>query len=136
MCNGLWILAFVWPIALFAEVDGPTLAFAQAGSTGGAIGKTDKSVSGARVRPLKGAPHRPNQHRALSGASSDSGASHIAGRWPWTAICVLALSGVFENKTSRRWYVLRRVFLMMFREAFWKGSSQEADFHLYKTFQA
>jgi hypothetical protein len=44
--NGLWILACVWPIALFALVGGATLAFAQAGSTGGTIGKTDKSVSG------------------------------------------------------------------------------------------
>jgi hypothetical protein len=64
MCNGLWILAFVWPIALFAEVEGPTLAFAQAGSTGGAIGKTDKSVSGGESATAQGgtAPAKPTSH--------------------------------------------------------------------------
>ena len=71
MRDGLWIAAFVWLIVLYAEIDGATLAFAQAGSTGGTIGKTDKSASGGEEQ---------QQTRKPTTSSSCSG---LSGSWVW-----------------------------------------------------
>jgi hypothetical protein len=92
-------IAIICSLTALVGVD--QTALAQAGSTGGIVGKTDKSVSGGETTTAQpGAePHR-SQHRTLSGASSDSGASHIAGRWSWTAICVFSYSGVFEIRQA------------------------------------
>jgi hypothetical protein len=56
---------------------GGSLAIGQAGSTGGVIGKTDKSVSGGE------SPARPR-----GGSDKPSGAS-LNGRWRWSADCTV-----------------------------------------------
>ena len=62
-------------------------ALAQAGSTGGAIGKQDKSVSGGSpaVEPTR-APKEPRRHRSTNDTPAKTkGAScgRIAGTWQW-----------------------------------------------------
>jgi hypothetical protein len=66
-------------------------AFAQAGSTGGTLGNTDKSISGSRredqethSRP-KGDDHQ-NRSRETRTTHAPSAVS-VAGRWHWTADC-------------------------------------------------
>jgi hypothetical protein len=85
-----WIIAAALSVALSAA--GASGAFAQAGSTGGTIGKTDKSVSGGEeaAHPRESAepdsrPTKPRE-RENRAASSRSGAS-VAGQWRWTADC-------------------------------------------------
>jgi hypothetical protein len=56
-------------------------AFAQGGSTGGTLGKADKSVSGSREEPRQASTHpmREKPKRA-TGVS-------ISGKWVWTQKC-------------------------------------------------
>lgn len=56
-----------------------TRAFAQAGSTGGTLGKTDKSISGESQRETAPAPSQ--------GKHARSPAFSLAGRWRWSADC-------------------------------------------------
>jgi hypothetical protein len=70
-------------------------AFAQSGSTGGVIGKTDKSVSGG-----EGAARRPIE----GGASDRVSRISLTGQWRWNADCsgFGRYSGVFNLvETSR-----------------------------------
>lgn len=58
-------------------------ALAQAGSTGGTIGKQDKSISGgADTDTPRAAPHA-KRPAASSETSSGSGCSRIVGVWTW-----------------------------------------------------
>jgi hypothetical protein len=59
------------------------IAFAQAGSTGGTIGKTDKSVSGGEEATLS--PSARPSTRDVKNPSAI--APSIAGQWRWTADC-------------------------------------------------
>jgi hypothetical protein len=61
-------------------VSGPT-AFGQAGSTGGTLGNTDKSISGDREQPRE-APTHPRER-----AKRASGAVSISGKWSWECDC-------------------------------------------------
>lgn len=67
-----WIIATALGVALSAV--GASGAFAQAGSTGGTIGKTDKSVSGGeeeisprrdKTKTPRAGPHRGGPYREL-----------------------------------------------------------------------
>jgi hypothetical protein len=60
-------------------------AFAQAGSTGGTLGNTDKSISGEREEPRQRDPHE-NRTRERSAPSTPS-AVFVTGQWHWTADC-------------------------------------------------
>jgi hypothetical protein len=57
-------------------------AFAQAGSTGGTLGNTDKSISGERPAAE---PAAPKSHRSASApaAPKSSGCGRILGKWLW-----------------------------------------------------
>jgi hypothetical protein len=57
-------------------------AFAQAGSTGGTLGKTDKSVSGGDEPPQQ----RPKAKQRTSTVGNVP-AHSISGKWAWTAKC-------------------------------------------------
>jgi hypothetical protein len=70
MRKSIAILVVSWLAALFAA---DVTAFAQAGSTGGTLGKTDKSASGG-----EGTSRRKN--------AVDSSAS-LTGNWQWRAEC-------------------------------------------------
>jgi hypothetical protein len=63
-----WIIAVVLGIALSAA--GASGAFAQAGSTGGTLGNTDKSISGEREEPRQPAEPRPRHTAPQPKASS------------------------------------------------------------------
>ena len=81
------LAGFALLLWLFAAGQQQT-AFAQAGSTGGVIGKQDKSVSGgedvAAPPAVKKSPRRPIE----GGASDRSSDVSVAGRWHYTADCV------------------------------------------------
>lgn len=72
----LGIVAIISLIALLA-VD--RIAFAQAGSTGGTLGKTDKSVSG-------GEEERPGDRKSGHRKATATAAT-ISGKWSWRAKC-------------------------------------------------
>jgi hypothetical protein len=83
----------------------PCVAQVQPGSTGGSIGKTDKSISGGE----SGEPSTPTKSRSRGqrpvdrGSSDQSSDVSVAGRWHWSADCsVKGWQGDFDlAETSR-----------------------------------
>jgi hypothetical protein len=74
--------------AALVSADGS--AFAQAGSTGGTIGKTDKSASGGEdAAPLSPstAPKAPNRRDRARAAVTGPAVGSVSGRWRWIADC-------------------------------------------------
>jgi hypothetical protein len=71
-----WIIAVALGVALLAA--GASGAFAQAGSTGGTVGKQDKAVSGGEE--IK-APDRKKPERKLRETTERDGRCGIAGIW-------------------------------------------------------
>lgn len=61
-------------------------AFAQAGSTGGSVGKTDKSISGGGAIATPAKPSDGDARSRTVPAPHTSTAS-VAGRWNWKADC-------------------------------------------------
>jgi len=89
-------------IILFA---GGSLAFGQAGSTGGAIGKTDKSISGTEA-----APNSRSEKRTPERANGPSLCDKVAGSWMWrwlnnSAVVTLSADGTSSasNGNSGSW---------------------------------
>lgn len=85
---------------------GGSLAFGQAGSTGGVIGKTDKSISGGESTVERQAPAKSrsrDQRPASRGDSDKSSGVSVAGRWRWSADCTVGhWQGEFDlSQTSR-----------------------------------
>ena len=78
-------------LAMFAV---PCIAQVQPGSTGGSIGKTEKSISGGESgEPDTSTKSRSKGQRPVDrGASNQSPEVSAAGRWHWIAVC-----------TSGRW---------------------------------
>ena len=66
-----------------------SLAFGQAGSVGGVIGKTDKSVSGgaAPTEPQTEPSRTRSRQRVDKGNSDQSASASVSGWWHWTAQC-------------------------------------------------
>jgi hypothetical protein len=82
-------------IILFAS---GSLAFGQAGSIGGTIGKTDKSVLGGESAVE---PHAPAKSRP-KGTPDQSSEASVAGRWRWISDCAARWQGEFDlAETSR-----------------------------------
>lgn len=82
------VLILVFGILAFFAVG--VRAFAQAGSTGGTIGKTDKSVSGGEstAEPRTPTNSRSKGQRPIDrGASGQSSGVSVAGPWHWIADC-------------------------------------------------
>jgi hypothetical protein len=77
----LFMLAIATPIYFFAQ-DNPS-ALAQAGSTGGTVGKQDKSASGGE-EPTKSKtrPHKLASAPAEA-KSKSSGCGNVAGTYKW-----------------------------------------------------
>jgi hypothetical protein len=73
-------LAIAIACAFALLVIGDRAAFAQAGSTGGTLGKADKSASGGEDQPQ--ARQKPNGNPRHSSAPVS-----ISGKWTWTAKC-------------------------------------------------
>jgi hypothetical protein len=73
-------------VALFAV---PCVAQVQPGSTGGSIGKIDKSISGGGSAAEPSAPtkSRSNGKRPVDTATSDQSSVSVAGAWRWSADC-------------------------------------------------
>jgi hypothetical protein len=70
-------------LAIIIFLAGGSLAFGQAGSTGGVIGKQDKSISGGEEadRPRAAYPKRPSAKPQET--SSGHSCGRIVGRWSW-----------------------------------------------------
>jgi hypothetical protein len=62
-------------------------AFAQAGSTGGTLGNTDKSISGDREEPRPVDRHQSKPREREKGTASVPSTASVAGRWNWSADC-------------------------------------------------
>jgi hypothetical protein len=80
MCRAITPLCFLIAIAVLFE---PDAALAQAGSTGGNVGKQDKSVSGAQdesTRPARVKKASPKASRSAP-AREQAGAPAISGEW-------------------------------------------------------
>jgi hypothetical protein len=78
-------------------------AFAQAGSTGGVIGKTDKSLSSGEgsVEPQKSEPRSKGRPKNRDTSDQPSGVS-VTGRWRWSQDCSGHWQGEFNlAETSR-----------------------------------
>jgi hypothetical protein len=78
----LLVLAIATPMFFFAQINPP--AMAQAGSTGGTLGNTDKSISGERREEPAEPKSRPqrNQHHAVTAPKQSSEAScKLAAVW-------------------------------------------------------
>jgi hypothetical protein len=69
-------------LGALAVVASTYIAFAQAGSTGGTLGNTDKSISGDREAP-RGAPST----RSRETPQRTGTAASISGKWSWEATC-------------------------------------------------
>ena len=71
-------------IALVATGLSVTTAFSQAGSTGGTVGKQDKSISGGEEQTAPAKQHAPSRRSADTRAntkSTGSGCGPILGKW-------------------------------------------------------
>ncbi|MGA8612432.1 MAG: hypothetical protein WB760_12045 [Xanthobacteraceae bacterium] len=81
MRTQLFVLAIATPIYCFAQVNPP--AMAQAGSTGGTVGKQDKSVSGSEEpAKAKSQPHKLAS-RSAADKSKSSGCGNVVGTYKW-----------------------------------------------------
>jgi hypothetical protein len=77
-------------LAILIVLAGCSLVFGQAGSVGGVVGKTDKSLSGGGVAPETQAEPRSKGERHTDGHKSDQpSGSSVSGRWHWSADCTL-----------------------------------------------
>jgi hypothetical protein len=74
------VLGTVGIICLIALITTGRSVFGQAGSTGGTIGKQDKSVSG-------GEEQRGTSEKAKAKPRNSTGAYSMSGKWNWTAKC-------------------------------------------------
>ncbi len=74
------LLAAGFLSAALGSIAGSTHALAQAGSTGGTIGKTDKSESGGPPSPAEAQPRKPPGASRNAPASS---CSRMPGSWSW-----------------------------------------------------
>jgi hypothetical protein len=77
-------------LAIIIFFAGGSLAFGQAGSTGGTIGKTDKSVLGGEstAEPHTPMKSRPKGQRPIDRRTSDQSPEvSVAGSWHWIADC-------------------------------------------------
>jgi hypothetical protein len=99
------------------------LAHGQAGSIGGVVGKTDKSLSGGTEPPE--APSRAKRERPVDRENADQPAG-VSGRWRWSANCTLgSYQGEFVlTQTSRG------NFSGGFGQAFAGGTGPVADGHI------
>jgi hypothetical protein len=92
-----WITTAALGIALW--VAGASFALAQAGSTGGTLGNTDKSISGERREEPAARPRarEPKSHTARK-AEAGSSCGRIAGSWRWgSAMIAIKADGTAQH---------------------------------------
>jgi hypothetical protein len=80
-------IAIAVAYCLAALVATDKVAFAQAGSTGGTIGKTDKSVSGGEEATPSYRRARPGSLVSRPSQEPGSAVASISGKWIWSAKC-------------------------------------------------
>lgn len=80
-------LAFIALSTVIAAITPAKQVLAQAGSTGGTLGKTDKSSSGDRevAPPASAKPTQQSNRPARVGRTDNT--PTIGGKWAWTAKC-------------------------------------------------
>jgi hypothetical protein len=74
------IIPIIGICSMAALLSTDTASFAQAGSTGGTIGKTDKSVSGGEEPQ---GDKKAGRGAAAATKQAGNGCSRVAGRWQW-----------------------------------------------------
>ena len=77
-------------LAILIVLAGGSLAFGQAGSIGGVVGKTDKSITGGGAAPetqAQPSSRSKAQRPSDKGDSSRSSPASVAGSWSWIADC-------------------------------------------------
>ena len=82
-------IAFGFICGFAALLGADRMAFAQAGSTGGTLGQTDKSAGGNREAVEPATPSHgihPKKSDAATGSAPQAAVS-VTGRWKWTADC-------------------------------------------------
>lgn len=91
-------LLFIVPL-----LAGGSLALGQAGSTGGTLGKTGKSMSGEESPPAQETRTKPPAKRGNTDAPDQPAGVSVAGRWRWDADCTVGhWQGEFDlTETSR-----------------------------------
>jgi hypothetical protein len=79
----------VLAVILFLTGAAPCVAQVQPGSTGGSIGKTDKSISGGEstAEPSVPAKSRSKGQRPVDSTTSNQSSVSVAGAWRWSADC-------------------------------------------------
>jgi len=75
----LLVLAIATPVYCFAQATSP--AMAQAGSTGGTVGKQDKSVSGGEEQAEP--KSRPHKSPVVADKPKSSGCGNVVGAYKW-----------------------------------------------------
>jgi hypothetical protein len=98
--SGAATKALLFVVLLLA---GGSLAFGQAGSTGGALGKTGKSISGDESPAAPETRTKPPTRRSDRNASDKPAGGSVTGRWRWDQDCTLGhWRGEFDlTETSR-----------------------------------
>lgn len=80
------LTGFVLLLWLFVAAQ-QQVAFAQAGATGGVIGKQDKSISGGEApqtsAPMR-SPSKPSSATSAKPSEQGGGCGRIAGTWTWS----------------------------------------------------
>jgi hypothetical protein len=94
--------------------------FAQAGSTGGTLGNTDKSISGSREEPGRaGSDHEtvPRRHRTDAGNQSGARCANIAGSWSWFngTTTITGSSIAHTNGDTGSWHCSDGVYVLTWR---------------------
>jgi hypothetical protein len=89
-------IAVVLVCSLTALIATDRIVFGQAGSTGGTVGKQDKSISGGEE------PHQRAKAKPRGSAIGEMPTRSISGKWAWTAKCDDASdwAGTFELMQS------------------------------------
>ena len=79
-------------LAMSIVLTSGSLAFGQAGSIGGVVGKTDKSVSGGGAAPeiqTRSKSRSRDQRPTKRGNPDQASGGSLSGRWRWNADCTL-----------------------------------------------
>jgi hypothetical protein len=98
MQRGFWPTAAVRAVTVLALAATASAAFAQAGSVGGTIGNTDKSVSGGNesAPPRRIMPRSNRRPVAAAPQQPDLTAESLGGKWHWIDHCSPAWAGDLE----------------------------------------
>jgi Flp pilus assembly protein TadG len=98
MRKSITICAIASICSMVALFPATTTAMAQAGSTGGTLGKTDKSASGGEERQQE--PKHRRRPREASVSTKGDGCGNATGDWDWKWITGSTVTTIRSNGTA------------------------------------